>query len=206
MIPMGDNRSRPAQWAVLAYDITCPRRAEAVRAALAPHGCHRQYSVWETRMPRSWVYDLLSELRAELDLDQDCLALWWPRRGARLALARNSTELRKPDGGVEPATLARHCKTLGGAGSFLISYDIGEPRRLRAIHSLVVAGGVMVQRSVYQWRCSVSVLERLLDACRALLDAGDRFWIHPLQGAGDLWRVGEAQCSVLPISLRHGGG
>lgn len=101
--------------------------------------------------------------------------------------------------------LARHCKTLGGAGSFLISYDIGELRRLRAIHALVAAGGVMVQRSVYQWRCSVSVLERLLDACRSLLDAGDRFWIHPLQGAGDLWRVGEAQCSVLPISLRLGG-
>ena len=200
------SQTRPAlPWVVYAYDIACPKRARMARAVLAPHAGPRQYSVFECRLSNSWARDLLAEVAAGLDAQADHLALWWPRDGQRVGVGAGRRWLAREgvNGNEQRVDAARCAALLAGAGTFVVSYDITCPRRAAGIHARVAGGGVMLQRSVYQWRCPVAVMVRLLEGCAARLEAGDRFWVHPLRRSGDLWRVGEASTSLLPIATHH---
>ncbi|MCB1628663.1 MAG: CRISPR-associated endonuclease Cas2 [Xanthomonadales bacterium] len=200
-----DTRTHSAPpWVVFAYDIADPKRAQQARAALKPYAGPRQYSVFECRMHYGWARDLLAELAAIIDKDEDRLALWWPRQGVRIALQPDHCLIARTTDGIESGIDRSQCgQLLAGAGNYLVSYDIVDPARARQVHASVAAGGAMLQRSLYQWRCSAMLLQRLVDRCAGLIAPGDRFWVHPLRRVGDLWRVGELPCSLLPIGTHH---
>lgn len=61
----------------------------------------------------------------------------------------------------------------------------------------------MVQRSVYWLRGPVGRLEALLARCVPLLGEADRLWAYPLAGCHDLWRIGDATPSLLPITTHR---
>lgn len=204
LYPIGSDRSRPPRWVVFAYDIACDGRARNVRASLAPHTGPRQYSVCECRLSASWTIGLIAELAAAIAPGQDSLAWWWPRDGVRVALEGSGRCVVRDAAGFQSDIPASRCSNLlGGAGNFIISYDIRSPKLLHKVHAEVARGGAMVQRSVYQWRCGLRVLLRLLDCCSQLLQPGDRFWVHPLARIGDLQRLNESPCDLLPITTHH---
>ncbi len=188
LLPLNHSTTRPARLAVLSYDISHPRRARRVRAILEPLQHGRQYSVFEIRMPTPAVHGLLAECTSQLDLRQDCLALWWPRDGVRLSWA---------PGHHASATLAP-------ASNFIVCYDVSDPDTLRAVGHLVAAHGAMVQRSVYWLRMPARAAEALLARCARTLQPGDRLWAYPLHNAGALWRVGERdEPALFPIGVHH---
>jgi CRISPR/Cas system-associated endoribonuclease Cas2 len=193
-----------SRWVAFAYDIADPKRAREARGILAPHAGPRQYSVYECRMRYGWSHDLLAELSAVVHHTEDRLALWWPRNGTRVALQGNGKRsVRMETGDVEVVGRARCAELMAGAGNFIVSYDIVDPDRARHVHATVASGGVMLQRSLYQWRCGAAVLFRMLDRCAEYIEPEDRFWVHPLRRIGDLWQLREAPSSLLPIATHH---
>lgn len=205
LLPLNHCTTRPARLAVLSYDISHPRRARRVRAILEPLQHGRQYSVFEIRMPAPAVHGLLAECASQLDLRQDCLALWWPRDGLRLSWVpgQPDTSVRcAPSGGAEPRRDAS--ATLAPASNFIVCYDVSDPDTLRSVGHLVAAHGAMVQRSVYWLRMPARAAEALLARCARALQPGDRLWAYPLHNAGALWRVGERdEPALFPIGTHH---
>lgn len=201
---IGSERSRPPRWVVFAYDIRCPRRARLARAAIAPHTGPRQLSVCECRLSASWTNDLLAELAAIIGPEEDSLGWWWPRDGVCLAVeAGDRCAIRDPSGFQSVISALRCGNLLAGSGNFIISYDISSSKVLQGVHREVASGGAMVQRSVYQWRCGLRVIEQLFIRCGRLLQPGDRFSVHPLARAGDLQRLSERPCDLLPMANHH---
>jgi len=205
LLSMGTDAKSAPRWVVFAYDIACPRRARLARVILAPHAGPRQYSVLECRMHYGWSRDLLAEVASVLSPAEDRLALWWPRDGLRVALqAAGHMTARAHADGAECAINRRRCEQLlGGAGNFLISYDVVCPKRAQRLHARVARGGAMLQKSVYQWRCPAAVIVRLLESCAPWVQPNDRFWVHPLRRISDLWHLGDAPTSLLPMATHH---
>jgi CRISPR-associated endonuclease Cas2 len=67
--------------------------------------------------------------------------------------------------------------------SYLIAYDITDPKRLRKIHALVASWGIMQQKSLYE---STAARPELVEWCYALvqqMQEGDRVHLIHLLGA-----------------------
>jgi CRISPR/Cas system-associated endoribonuclease Cas2 len=200
LIPLQDQR-RPLT--VFGYDVACPKRARWVREAVFPHACMRQLSVIETRLPPVAALDLFAELSLLVDPATDRVAMWRPRGGLRLAVQPGAAVMAtRPDGHalLDAAGLRR---ALAGAGNAVISYDVSDPADGLRLHARVLAGGAMVQRSVYLWRADAESVARFAEEAADGLKPGDRLWIHPLAAARDLWRAGGNASCLLPVATHH---
>lgn len=185
------------QVCVFAYDIACPKRARRVRRSLACHVMGGQYSVIETFLRPSERSDLLAELISQMDLEQDVLATWAPRRGQRVQCSGHKL-IASTISGV-PGVNTELSQTLG-SGNLMLCYDIRDEERLRAVAALVAAHCVYVQRSVYWLRGSFKQASALLIALVRLITPDDWVWAYPLSHAGDLWRWQAAASSLLPCT------
>jgi CRISPR/Cas system-associated endoribonuclease Cas2 len=189
---------RAARLAVIAYDISMPKRARRVRRLLNAIRIEKQYSVFETCLLPSEFYGVIAELTTYCNLDRDRLAVWWPRDVVRLewTIRHFRPASRGPAFGDDAAATA----TMKKSGNFIISYDVSDPGALDRIAGVVSAEGTMMQRSVYWLRLSYPRLIVVLERCARHLSEQDAFWIHPLQSASGLWRIGNAPSTLLPVT------
>ncbi len=188
--------ARPARLVVLAYDISCPRRARHVRRMLDSFHHAKQYSVYETLLGIGKFRGLLAEISTFCDFSVDRLAAWWPYDGLRLQWlqGRLRIDYREGEPHSDPARLSPNI------GNFVVCYDISDRGALHVVAAEVAAEAAMVQRSVYWLRKSNTQLSVLLARCSRHLDEGDRLWAYPLRGSHDLWHVGTQVNSILPIA------
>jgi len=202
LLPMQDNGARAARLAVMSYDICHPRRARRVRRLLEAVHHAKQYSVFEVRLPVGVLHGLLAEASALCNLDEDRLALWWPRDGQRFVWQPNT---KAPQALAAGGTrVASEIACLGGSSNFVVCYDISDPGALQRVGGRIAARGVLLQRSVYWLRLPATRLGHLLAGCAALLQEEDRLWAYPLRNAGALWQVGEQDAApLLPIATHH---
>jgi CRISPR/Cas system-associated endoribonuclease Cas2 len=192
--------TRPSQLMVMAYDITCQRRAKKVRQILDAVNHAKQYSVYEAMLTHREADRLRSAVSACCDPATDVLAAWKPVDGMRLVWNHNELHIEAQAGGVcgKPAHLRANI------GNFMLCYDISTAATLRAVSAEIAAESAMVQRSVYWLRASTTHLTALLKRCASHLNAGDRLWAYPMNSSRDLWQVGErAAQSILPIATHH---
>lgn len=179
---------------VFAYDIASPRRARRARGILEPLQHARQKSVFEVVASTGAGRGILAELAAVCEPAEDSLAVWFPAPAGRLQWMGD--RFIGHDGTSRAAR----------GGNFVVCYDIADPLRLRAVSRLCGESSLMVQRSVYWWRCDAAVLSRALATSRACFhEHEDRLWAYPLANADALWRVRAGRASVLPLSA-HGWG
>lgn len=202
LLPMHDVGARAARLAVMAYDIGHPRRARRVRQLLESVHHAKQYSVFELHLPNGVLHGLLAEATALCNLQEDRLALWWPRDGLRVAWTPpHAGPCASRPGG---SCVARSDTVLAGAGNFVVCFDVTDAHALHAVSGRIAAHGVMLQRSVYWLRMPARRVAHLLAGCAALLQAEDRLWAYPLRHAGALWQVGEdTPAPLLPIGAHH---
>jgi CRISPR/Cas system-associated endoribonuclease Cas2 len=183
---------------VFAYDMADERRARRVRKLLQSVHHAAQYSVFEALLGEAEFRGLLAELTALCDLNEDLLAVWWPRHGQRLEWRRESIRMRSS--GKEETSDPDIAKAARGAGNYLFCYDVSDEEALLEVAAQVAPEGAMVQRSVYWLRTSAKRLLGVLKRCGSHVAESDRLWVYPLQRAGDLWRVSAGRSAVLPIS------
>lgn len=191
--------TRPSRLVVLAYDISCPRRARRVRRVLDAVHHAKQYSVFEALLSDGEFRGVLAEISACCDFSEDLLATWWPVDGLRLgwhhgqlmAIARADEACRKA------ASLRPNI------GNFVVCYDVSDSDALCAVAGEVAAEAAMVQRSVYWLRAPTAQLSALLGRCIPLLVESDSLWAYPLGSCRDLWRVGTPVNSILPITTHR---
>lgn len=202
LLPMQDTGARAARLAVMAYDIGQPRRARRVRRLLEAVHHAKQYSVFELRLPVGVLHGLLAEATALCNLDEDRLALWWPRDGLRFTWQPQAAAAQALANGG--ARVAGGDAALGGSGNFVVCYDISDAHVLQQVGGRIAARGVMLQRSVYWLRLPAARVAHLLAGCAALIQEDDRLWAYPLRHAGALWQVGESEAPpLLPIATHH---
>jgi len=191
--------TRSARLAVLAYDISCPRRARGVRRVLDSLRHAKQYSVYEAMLSEGEFRGVLAEIASCCDFAADQLAAWWPLDGLRLHWHEHRLRVHARQG--EP------CRELAklppNIGNFVVCYDISDPEALAAVAAEIAVEAAMVQRSVYWLRASAQQLSELLARCSQHLADGDRLWVYPLRGSRELWRIGAQVNSILPIATHR---
>ena len=160
---------------VVAYDITCPQRARAIRRILDPIHSAKQLSVYEVNVTRGAQRRVFSKLSACTDATSDRLMTWRPINGLRLIwkhgklIAEAQTNSHYSPTNVPP-----------NLGNFILCHDVSDPKSLRSISALIAAESVMLQRSVYQLRAPTRFLSTLLRQCGTHMDLDDRLWAYPL--------------------------
>lgn len=191
--------TRPSRLVVLAYDISCPRRARHVRRVLDSLQHAKQYSVYEAMLGDGEFRGVLAGIAMNCDFSSDLLAAWWPLDGLRLHWRQDRLLVNARNGEPrrEPATLP------STIGNFVVCYDISDPDALDAVAAEVAVEAAMVQRSVYWLRAPAARLSALLARCAPHLAEGDRLWAYPLRGSHELWHVGTAINSILPIATHR---
>jgi CRISPR-associated endonuclease Cas2 len=192
--------TRHSQLMVIAYDITCSRRARKVRQILDAVNHAKQYSVYEAMLSHREADRLLSAVSACCDPATDVIAAWKPVDDMRLVWNNDQLQIEAQAGGM----CGKPAKLRANIGNFMLCYDISTAATLRAVSAEIAAESAMVQRSVYWLRASTTQLTTLLKRCTSHLNAGDRLWAYPLSTSRNLWQVGErAAQSILPIATYH---
>lgn len=187
---------RPARLVVLSYDISSPARARQVRRVLDAVHHAKQYSVYEALLCEGTLRGVLAEVSACCDFDSDLLAAWWPAQGLRLGWTDGQLRIEARRG--EPQA-PQPLPPQASFGNYVVCYDVSNPDALRRVAAEVASAGAMLQRSVYWLRLPRAQVTAILGRCAAHLDAGDRLWAYPLNGSGDLWRIGAPPSAVLPM-------
>lgn len=197
-----DPHNQSARLAVIAYDITCPKRARQVRKLLDTLHHAKQYSVYELLYKKPLISGVLAELDVLMDLAQDRLAIWWPWEGLRLVYQEKQLMISARCGQqcLEIAKLPQNI------GNFIVCYDISDPEALASVAAEIAPEAMMIQRSVYWVRLPVARFIVLMHRCMSNLDKNDRLWAYPLRGSHALWQVGTTNTSVLPIATYNWGG
>jgi CRISPR-associated protein Cas2 len=78
-----------------------------------------------------------------------------------------------------------------GPKTWLLAYDIADPKRLRRVHRLVRRNGASVQYSAYSLRASEAALEPFLDELRCLIaPAEDDVRAYHVPARCKLWTLG----------------
>lgn len=191
--------TRPVRLAVLAYDISSPKRARRVRRILDPLRHAKQYSVYEALLEAGEFRGVLAELADCCDFEEDRLAVWWPVDGLRLHWREDRLRVDARNG--QPSGGTAHLPA--NTGNFVVCYDISDPDALQAVAAEVAAESAMIQRSVYWLRAPAGRLAALLKRCAPYLAENDRLWAYGLRGCHELWQVGTPASSLLPIATHY---
>lgn len=201
LLNIGAAGSRTARTAVVAYDISHPRRARRARAYLQARQVHAQFSVFEIQVTPRGTRALLAELGTTCQFDEDRLSIWWPSRGLRVEAQGGRLHAHGGNGGAA-SPCARDALT--GHFNFIACYDVRDATRLRRLGAAVAAQAAQVQRSVYWLRMPAAEVQRHALNWAALLQPDDLLWLYPLRTAADLWRMGDVEasdsCGLLPVS------
>ncbi len=170
---------------VFSYDISGDRTARSVRRCLRRWRLDGQLSVHEVVMTPPEAEALGAELIELLDPETDHLIL--------LRLSRRGNGPVMTLATIEPALplAVRHQSALPAIlhdGSYVVAYDVTNPKRLRRVHRVTSRNGIFLQRSVYFFVGQGSDLMRVLQqTSQLLMPEADDFRVYALGSTADLW-------------------
>jgi len=170
---------------LFAYDVSDNRRRGQLLKVLKRWRVDGQYSVHETMLRPSQVNALCSELVDLTEHHDDLLMMTRLSQKTKASVFhwQQPTRPRPILGGPKTVSFPHNFSS----GSYLLAYDVRNPKRLGRVQRQIIKRTLFIQKSVYLFQGKGSELKDLVILVTGTLEKEDDFRIYPVASLQNMW-------------------
>ena len=84
-------------------------------------------------------------------------------------------------------------------GSYLIAYDISDPKQLIKVHKIMKQVGLALQKSLFYLHGTETQIKQLLNKLEPLVKKNDVLTAYPVSNLSEIWTSGHTPISTFPL-------